>query len=130
MKREHPVRVLCAAMEVSPSGYYSWRQRQSQPALRTQADQRLREDIVRIHQASHQTYGAPRIQAQLRREGCRYGRNRIARLMRQVHLCGRQKGRFRVVTTESRHDQPIAPNHLAQWRLCWTVTADGSWVGP
>jgi putative transposase len=115
MKREHPVRVLCAAMEVSTSGYYGWHRRQSQPAPRTQVNQRLREDIVRIHQASHQTYGAPRIQAQLRREGCRHGRNRIARLMRQVHLRGRQKGRFRVVTTDSRHDQPIAPNRLAQW---------------
>jgi putative transposase len=116
MKKEQAVRVLCQALEVSPSGYYGWRLRQRQPTPRTQANQRLRADIVRIHQASHQTYGAPRVQAQLRQEGCRHGRNRIARLMRQAHLCGRQKGRFRVVTTESRHDQPIAPNRLARWQ--------------
>lgn len=115
MKTEHPVRALCETMEVSSSGYYSWRHRQDEPAPRTQANQRLRENILRIHRASHQTYGAPRIQAQLRQEGCRCGRNRIARLMRQARLCGRKKGRFREVTTESRHDQPIAPNRLAQW---------------
>ena len=44
----------------------------------------------------------------------RLGRNRIARLMRQQGLCGRQQRRFRVRTTESNHDQPIAPNRLTQ----------------
>lgn len=51
---------------------------------------------------------------ELRKEGRRHGRNRIARLMKQAGLCGRQKGRYRVQTTDSNHDQPIAPNRLAQ----------------
>jgi putative transposase len=114
MKSEgYPVRLLCQALKVSPSGYYDWRRRQRQPAERRAADERLQVRIARIHQASHQTYGTPRIQAQLRREGCRHGRQRIARLMRQNGLFGRQHRRFRVQTTQSRHDQPIAPHRLA-----------------
>ena len=50
----------------------------------------------------------------LRKEGLHHGRNRIARLMKQAGLCGRQKGRYRVKTTDSNHDHPIAPNRLAQ----------------
>ena len=51
---------------------------------------------------------------ELRKKGRRHGRNRIARLMKQEGLCGRQKGRYRVQTTDSNHDQPIAPNRLAE----------------
>jgi transposase InsO family protein len=46
--------------------------------------------------------------------GQRHGRNRIGRLMREQHICGRQKRRYRVVTTDSKHDQPIAPNRLPE----------------
>jgi len=44
----------------------------------------------------------------------RHGRQRIAPILRQAGLCGRQKGRYRVQTTDSNHDHPIAPNHLAE----------------
>jgi len=113
MKPAHPIRLLCQTLEVAPSGYYDWCRRQHQPAPRTRENHRLKEHIRRIHQASRQTYGAPRIQAQLRQDGLKCGRNRIARLMRQQALCGRLPRRYRVVTTDSRHDHPIAPNHLA-----------------
>jgi transposase InsO family protein len=62
---------------------------------------------------SRQTYGSPRITAALRAGGELVGCNRIARLMHVAGLQGRQKRRYRVRTTDSRHDQPIAPNHLA-----------------
>src|SRR6202044_3942011 len=61
-----------------------------------------------------QTYGSPRIVEALPKQGCRHGRNRIARLMKAGSLCGRQQGRHRVQTTDSNHDQPIAPNRLAE----------------
>src|SRR5262249_25877419 len=67
-----------------------------------------------IHLASRQTYGSPRIQFELAAAGCKHGRNRIARLMREQQLWGRQKRRFRVRTTDSNHDEPIAPTRLAQ----------------
>jgi putative transposase len=112
MKTEHPIRSLCEALEVSASGYYDWVNRQAQPSPRTQENARLALLIVQIHQESRQTYGSPRVQVALDKAGHAYGRHRIARLMRQQGLCGRAKGRFRVCTTDSNHDQPIAPNRL------------------
>ena len=112
MKTEHPIRALCAALEVSSSGYYDWSNRQAQPGPRARENALLVQKIVQIHQDSRQTYGSPRIQKVLSQAGHAHGRHRIARLMRQQGLCGRAKGRFRVCTTDSRHDQPIAPNRL------------------
>ena len=114
MKTEHPIRSLCEALEVSSSGYYDWSNRQAQPGPRAQENARLLQQIVQIHQDSRQTYGSPRIQVALSQAGHAHGRHRIARLMRQQGLCGRAKGRFRVCTTDSNHDQPIAPNRLPQ----------------
>jgi transposase InsO family protein len=114
MKAEHPISALCQALEVSASGYYDWQGRKVSPPPRALEEQRLSADIRRIHQDSRETYGAPRVQMQLRAQGQRHGRNRVGRLMRQAGLCGRQKKRYRVVTTDSKHDQPIAPNRLAQ----------------
>jgi transposase InsO family protein len=50
---------------------------------------------------------------ELRKKGRCHGRRRVARLMKEKGLRGRQKGRYRVQTTNSNHDQPIAPNRLA-----------------
>jgi transposase InsO family protein len=113
LKADHPIRALCEAFAVSPSGYYDWHGRQTHPGPRAQEDQRLKGQICQIHEQSRQTYGAPRIQAVLRACGQHHGRNRVRRLMKEEQICGRQKRRFRVVTTDSRHDEPIAPNRLA-----------------
>jgi putative transposase len=114
MKNEHPVLRLCAELDVSASGYYDWQSRRVCPGPRARQDQALAQEIERIHAASRQTYGAPRIEQELRKHGRHHGRNRIARLMKQEHLCGRQKARYRIQTTDSNHDQPIAPNRLAE----------------
>ena len=114
MKTGHPITALCQALEVSASGYYAWEQRKVSPPPRALENHKLLADITRLHKESRQTYGAPRLQRQLRAQGQRHGRNRIARLMRQEGIVGRQKSRYRVVTTDSNHDQPIAPNRLAQ----------------
>ena len=127
MKAHHPIRSLCETLEVSASGYYDWRHRQAQPGPRAQENARLAQQIVQIHQASRQTYGSPRIQVALARTGHAHGRRRIARLMRQEGLWGRVKGRFRVRTTNSNHDQPIAPNRLAD--LPAPSAPNQVWVG-
>jgi len=114
MKRDYPVRLLCLYLEVSPSGFYDWAQRQAHPCARALANQSLAREIDRIHAGSRQTYGAPRIEQELRKKGSCHGRNRIARLMREKGLCGRPKKRYRVQTTDSNHDEPIAPNRLAE----------------
>jgi transposase InsO family protein len=114
MKHDHSILSLCEAFDVSPSGFYDWLKRQAQPGPRALQDRALAQNIAQIHLQSRKTYGSPRVRAKLRQQGQHHGRNRIGRLMRQQDLCGRQKARYRVVTTDSNHDQPIAPNLLAQ----------------
>jgi putative transposase len=114
MNQEHRVAAMCRTFEVSPSGYYDWRHRQSSPGRRAQQDQQLKKQVLQIHRTSRKTYGSPRICASLRESGQRHGRNRISRLMRQENISGRQKGRFRVQTTDSNHSEPVAPNRLTQ----------------
>jgi len=114
MKSDHAILLLCANLDVSPSGYYDWQRRRRTPGPRALQNQTLVRQIAGIHIQSRQTYGSPRIVEALRKQGARHGRNRIARLMREAGLCGRQKGRYRVQTTDSNHDQPIAPNLMAQ----------------
>ena len=114
MKNQYPVRQLCQALQVSPSAYYEWQERQIHPSARAQQETALSEDVKQIFQQSRQCYGSPRIQQALRRQGHRHGRNRIARLMRQQRLNARPRRRFRVATTDSRHEHPIAPNRLAE----------------
>jgi transposase InsO family protein len=114
MKNEHAVLRLCQELEVSPSGYYDWQTRRSCPGPRARQDQALKQEIQSIHTGSRKTYGSPRIVMELRKSGARHGRNRVARLMKQEGLSGRQKARYRVQTTDSNHDQPIAPNRLAE----------------
>jgi putative transposase len=113
MKSHHAIFVLCANLEVSVSGYYDWRRRRTTPGSRALQNQTLAKQIEVIHLQSRKTYGSPRIVDALRKGGCHHGRNRVARLMRQQGICGRQKARYRVHTTDSNHDQPIAPNLMA-----------------
>jgi putative transposase len=127
MKTEYPIRPLCETLEVSPSGYYDWCRRPEQPSPHAQQDALLAEVIQELFHDSRQTYGSPRIQAQLQRQGHRHGRNRIARLMRQQGLCGRVRQRFKVRTTDSDHDLPVAPNRLAEQPP--PTQPDQVWIG-
>jgi transposase InsO family protein len=113
MKPNYSIRSLCENLAVSSSGYYAWQKRRLQPGLRARQNVVLTSQIQAIHARSRQTYGSPRIVAELQQQGAQHGRNRVARLMQQAGLCGRQKGRYRVQTTDSDHDHPIAPNRLA-----------------
>ncbi len=106
-KADYPVRLLCRCLAVSRSGYYAWRERPV--SARTKQDARLRVEIAASHSASRRTYGSPRIIRDLREEGHRVSRKRVARLMRELGLEGRRKRRFRV-TTDSKHRFPVAPN--------------------
>jgi putative transposase len=114
MKNDHSILTLCAALDASASGYYDWRKRLTAPGLRAVQTRALAQKIKDIHARSRETYGSPRIAVELRRNGFRHGRNRIARIMQQEGICGRQRGRYRVRTTESNHNEPIAPNRLAE----------------
>jgi putative transposase len=111
MSDEYPIQWLCAVFAVSRSGYYAWSRASGSARARQEAQLRLK--IAAVHRQSRETYGSPRITIELRAQGERVGRHRVARLMRQAGLRGRQKRRYRVRTTDSRHSHPIAPNRLA-----------------
>lgn len=127
MKTAHAIALLCQLLDVSVSGYYDWRKRLLNPSPRSLQNQLLKEDIKAIHRQSRYTYGSPRVLMALREKGRQHGRNRVARLMKEQGLHGRQKGRFRPQTTESNHDQPIAPNRLAQ--MPKPTAPNRIWVG-
>jgi transposase InsO family protein len=114
MKNDFPILALCNNLDVSPSGYHDWRKRRDHPGPRALENQTLTQEIVDIFADSRGTYGSPRLVRELRKKGRKHGRNRVARLMKEKGLAGRQKGRYRVQTTDSNHDEPIAPNRLAE----------------
>jgi putative transposase len=93
-------------------GFYAWLRRR--PGRRREDDRRVSERVGAIFAASRRTYGSPRVHAELREEGVRIGRERVARLMREMGLSARRGRRRTPRTTDSRHDFPIAPNLLDQ----------------
>ena len=109
--QEYPVRVLCRVLGLARSGYYAWQQRPV--SARTLQDRQITTQIQTIFQASRQTYGSPRVHAELQAQGVACARKRVARLMRQAVLVARGRRR-RVRTTNSQHALPVAPNRLAQ----------------
>jgi putative transposase len=114
MKDSYPIEVLCEAFCVSRSGYYQWVERRTKPSARVLQDLELAEQIREVHQQSGQTYGTPRLQAELRHRGRHHSRKRIDRIRRQLGLRGRQERRYRPKTTDSAHEEPIAPNRLRE----------------
>jgi len=89
---------------VSRSGYYDWRDRP--PSRRSQQDAALTDKIYEIHRRSRETYGAPRVHAELRSIGVRCGRKRVARLMRKEGLRGCIRGRRKRTTHRDRYAVP------------------------
>ncbi len=94
---QFPIRTMARVLRVSAPGFYAWRQRQ--PSARALEDERLARRIRTVHLASWDTYGAPRVHAELRAEGLAVARKRVARLMRMAGLRGVSRRRGRVATT-------------------------------
>ena len=107
-----PVRAMCDMLGVSPAGYYAWRSRPENH--RKAVNRALLAEIRRVHAAHRGRYGAPRVHAALRAEGHKASRSRVERLMHHHGIRARTPRRFRVRTTDSHHDLPIAPNRLDQ----------------
>src|SRR6185312_14359942 len=100
--------------QVSRSGYHAWAG--GQRNVREQRDTALRPKLRAAFALSRQTYGYPRMTVELRDQGERAGKARVARLMREEGLRGRQPCRYRPRTTQSDHAGPIAPNRLTKIR--------------
>jgi transposase InsO family protein len=94
--QQRNVKRACELLEVSRAACYA--NRADSPSTRQLVDHELTEHIRQAHQRSKGRYGAPRIHAQLRRDGHRHGRKRIARLMRAAGLHGRTPRRFKRTT--------------------------------
>ena len=110
LAKDFAVRDLCQVLGVWHSGYYAWQA--GQESARQLDNRRLLAQIQALYKAQRGNYGSPRITEQLRRQGQRCNHKRVERLMRQKGLKGRTgKGRG-VCTTNSQHDQPVAPNLL------------------
>lgn len=103
----YPVQVMCRVLEVSRAGYYAWLKRE--PSERARRDAELRKRIEKIHERSRETYGRPRIHAELKEAGERVGAKRVGRLMQDAGLEGasRRKGTW---TTRRAVDARPAPD--------------------
>ena len=108
-----PVEVQCRVLQVSRSGYYAWRRRPTSRAAQRRVE--LTEHIRAIHaRKQHANYGAPRIHRELVAQGYACNRKTVEKLMCRAGIRARTCRRFRVMTTDSRHNLPVAPNRLAR----------------
>jgi transposase InsO family protein len=117
------VATMCRVLGVSASGFYAWLKRA--PSARTQSDARLTEQITAIHRRSRQTYGVPRVHAELTEQGVRVGGKRVARLMKAAGLQGVSRRKWVATTTRDADARP-APD-LVQRHFSAT-TPDALWV--
>lgn len=106
------VEAWCEALDVSPSGYYSWRERDISP--RQQADARLGDEIERVFADSRRTYGSHRVWLKLRDDGTRTSRKRVERLMRERGLRSIRARKRRVGLTKAGQSAYFVPNRLQQ----------------
>lgn len=106
-----PVATQCRLLGVSTSGYYAWLTHQ--PSARARADEALTARIRAIHARSGETYGVPRVHAELVAQGRQVSRKRVARLMRAAGLAGvsRRKG---TVTTHRAEAAPRIPDLVSR----------------
>ncbi|MCK6515669.1 IS3 family transposase [Myxococcota bacterium] len=123
-KASWPIRMICRVLEVSASGYYAWRQRPE--SERSQEDRRLKVVIEAAHKRGRGAYGSPRVHAELKANGIKTSRKRVARLMKDEQLFGRPRRRW-TRTTSSDPQGAIAENLLNQ-RFS-VLAPDTAWVG-
>ena len=108
-KANYPVTLLCQVMEVSRSDFYDFQKRLQRPV--DVGEQRLIVKVRAIHKANDEAYGSRRMSQALRADGENVGRCQAGTLMKKANVEVKQKKRFRV-TTDSKHNYPVAPNLL------------------
>lgn len=101
---------MCQVLKVSRSGFYSWLKRE--PSRRTLYNRRIVDQLKQMHSDDKQCYyGSPRATAELRRQGYRVSRPRVARLMKAHRLRARRRRSYKR-TTQSNHHLPVATHWL------------------
>jgi transposase InsO family protein len=107
--KRYSIEKMCRILNVSRSGYYQWCKCNESP--RKKKDRELKEKILAIYYKHKKHYGSPRIHDELRDMGIRCSKKRVERLMRELGIQAKHKRQFRV-TTNSKHNYPVAPNLL------------------
>ncbi len=118
MKGRWPITLMCAVLEVSPSGYFHWKTsqgRDSDGPRRTVSDEAVLAHLRAIHVQIGGEYGWPRMHKELLARGVRVGKERVRLLMQRHGIKAKGKRRF-VVTTDSKHPMPVASD-LVQRRF-------------
>lgn len=125
--RIYRITTMCRILEVSRAGYYKWC---AQPlSERVKEDAVLTTKIRALHTGRRRAYGSPRMHQELRADGTRVGKKRVARLMHDAGIRATAPRRYRV-TTKSDHGAPVAPNELArQFAVAEQPGPDRVWVG-
>lgn len=124
-KASYPIALLCRVLAVARAGYYAWRRRGL--SQRAQDDTKLAAELARLYQHSRNTYGAPRLHADLKAAGWRVGKKRVARLLRHAGLHGVSRRRRIPRTTITDPTAAVAPNVLQ--RAFTAAAPDRTWVG-
>lgn len=101
---------MCEILNLSKSGYYAWTRRPASERQERRVE--LVEQIREAHQCSRGIYGSPRITEDLKAAGVDICENTVAKYMREEGVVSKIKRRFRIGTTDSNHDHPIAANVL------------------
>lgn len=101
---------MCHVFNVSKSGYYQWLQRK--PSKRSRENAMIASEIKCVYKESKGRYGSPKITLELVEKGIVVSRPRVARLMRKEGLKSIIRKKYKVVTTDSKHDLKISENHL------------------
>ena len=107
-----PIEKMAQAFGVSRSGYYKYLK--AGISKRTQENNYLKQVILKIFEKSRKTYGSIRIHQELCFRGIKCGKNRVARLMKELNLVPKGLKKFKVITTNSNHDYPISQNLVAR----------------
>ena len=116
LRKQHPVTHLCTLLDVAKSGYQAWCSGKVVPPHRLE-EMRLLVAIRAAHERGRGTYGPKKIRTELAEQGIVVGLNRIRRLRKQHGIRCTHKKKFRV-TTDSKHNLPIAPNLLDRQFAC------------
>ena len=105
---EFPVEKMCKVFGVSRSAYYSWRKNKLNGVHKyEELDQQIKE----VFDQSDQTYGSPRITQALEQKQVKASKSTVARRMNTLKIRVKAPTKY-IVTTQSKHDEPIAPNRL------------------
>ncbi len=111
LESEFSATLMCRCLKVSRSGYYQWKKRP--PSPRAQSQEAMANEIKRVFDDEKARAGSPRITKRLNDEGHRISRHTVAKIMRSKGWRAKAARKYKA-TTNSNHNLPVAPNHLAQ----------------